>query len=79
MHLFGSVGGAIFFQNTINHEALTIKNVGTLVIAHGYEGNNGLQNNTDKLGAGVISIGDALQPCSVEEAVLDGLKAGVSI
>ena len=77
--LFGSVGSAIFFQNTVNHEALTIENVGTLVIAHGYEGNNGLQNNMDKLEARVISIGDALQPRSVEEAVLDGLKAGVSI
>ena len=77
--LFGSVGSTIFFQNIVNHEALAIEDVGTLVIAHGYESKTDLIQHADRSNASIISIGDGLQPRSVEEAVLEGLKAGVSI
>jgi len=76
--LFGSVDHSVFFQHTTSHEPIVFEDVGTLVIAHGYNSNSGLVDSIDS-NAKIIRIGDCLQPRSVEEAVLDGLKAATGI
>ena len=76
--LFGSVDHSVFFQHTTSHEPIVFEDVGTLVIAHGYNSNSELVDSIDS-DAKIIRIGDCLQPRSVEEAVLDGLKAATEI
>jgi len=77
--LFGSVEKTVFFQHTTSHEAIVLENVDTLVVAHGYTSNRRIQDALDGCEVEIIEIGDCLQPRSVEEAVLEGLKAGVSV
>jgi len=76
--LFGSVDHSVFFQHTTSHEPIVFEDVGTLVIAHGYNSNSELVDSIDS-DAKIIRIGDCLQPRSVEEAVFDGLKAATEI
>lgn len=79
--LYGSVGTSIFCQHTASHEAMEFNDIDTLVIAHGYEPNRQLYdsmvNSHPQLP--MVEIGDALQPRSIEEAVLEGLKIGAEI
>jgi 2,4-dienoyl-CoA reductase-like NADH-dependent reductase (Old Yellow Enzyme family) len=77
--LFGSVEKTVFFQHTTSNEAIVLEGVDTLVVAHGYTSNTHLQDAMDGDKVETISIGDCIQPRSVEEAVLEGLKAGVSV
>lgn len=81
VRLYGSVASTIFFQHTTSHEAIAMDNVDTLVIAHGYERNHQLYDALMAQGyqGDIVEIGDALQPRSIEEAVLDGLKIGAQI
>jgi pyruvate/2-oxoglutarate dehydrogenase complex dihydrolipoamide dehydrogenase (E3) component len=77
--LFGSVERSVFFQHITSHEPIVFEDVGTLVIAHGYNSNSSLADSLVNCGSQVIRIGDCLQPRSVEEAVFDGLKVATEI
>jgi 2,4-dienoyl-CoA reductase-like NADH-dependent reductase (Old Yellow Enzyme family) len=79
--LYGSVGTSIFCQHTASHEAMEFHDIDTLVIAQGYERNSDLYDamQTSNPSLPIVEIGDALQPRSIEEAVLDGLKVAAEI
>jgi 2,4-dienoyl-CoA reductase-like NADH-dependent reductase (Old Yellow Enzyme family) len=77
--LFGSVERSVFFQHITSHEPIVFEDVGTLVIAHGYNSNSSLADSIVNCDSQVIRIGDCLQPRSVEEAVFDGLKVATEI
>ena len=77
--LFGSVENSVFFQHISSHEPLVFEDVGTLVIAHGYYSNSSLMDSLGLFNGHLIAIGDCVQPRSVEEAVLEGLKVATEI
>ena len=77
--LFGSVENSVFFQHISSHEPLVFEDVGTLVVAHGYCSNSSLMDSLNTYNGDLVSIGDCVQPRSVEEAVLEGLRAATEI
>jgi len=77
--LFGSVENSVFFQHISSHEPLVFEDVGTLVIAHGYFSNSSLMDSLNTYNGHLVSIGDCVQPRSVEEAVLEGLRVATEI
>lgn len=77
--MFGSVKKTVFFQHTASHEAIVLENVDTLVVAHGYRSNSSLKDSLSGCNSHIVSICDCVQPRSVEEAVLEGLKVATEI
>jgi hypothetical protein len=50
-----------------------------LVAAHGHQANTGLEDELAGWGGEVHLVGDCLAPRTAEEAVLEGLRAGVAV
>ncbi|MDJ0779746.1 MAG: FAD-dependent oxidoreductase [Gammaproteobacteria bacterium] len=78
-HFFGAMDGSAFFQHMSSGEAIVCDAVDTVVTCYAAQ----VRRDCDPLLAGldceVIRVGDALAPRTVEEAVLDGLRAGLAI
>ena len=77
--LFGADDSSVFFQHTINREPIICDDVDTLVLAQGHDRVSGLVAELSDLDVPVTLIGDALSPRTAEEAVLEGLKAAMTI
>ena len=58
---------------------LTIRGVDTVVRALGHEAVDELKDALDGYDGEVLMVGDCLAPRTAEEAVLEGLKAGVPV
>ena len=80
LRLHGIDSEDAYFQHTLSGEPVILNNVDTLVTAFGAGSFNNLEkelkNNFD---SNLHVIGDALSPRTVEEAILDGLKASTKI
>jgi hypothetical protein len=85
---FGYDGEAVFLQDTLTEDAVVIEGVAALVLAAGHVPETALAEALAARGdlrsasgasMDVIGVGDCLSPRTVEEAVLDGLRAGVAI
>jgi NADPH-dependent 2,4-dienoyl-CoA reductase/sulfur reductase-like enzyme len=77
--LYGADGRTAYFQHASNGEAIVLDDMDTLVLAHGHERAARLEAELDGWPGEVRVIGDALTPRTAEEAVLEGLKAGVGV
>ncbi len=77
--VFGTDESLVYFQHITSHEPIVLDNVDTLVVAHGYQGNTALADSLHDFTGRIEHIGDCVQPRSVEEAVLDGLKVATRI
>jgi len=79
LRLYGADGDTVYLQNILNDEPVIAEGVETLVLSYGQRANDGLLAELDGLDCEVHGIGDCLAPRTVEEAILEGLRLGVTI
>jgi NADPH-dependent 2,4-dienoyl-CoA reductase/sulfur reductase-like enzyme len=77
--LYGVDADTVYLQHTASGEAVLCEGVDTLVTALGHEPDMTLENALQDFGGEFHVIGDCLGPRTVEEAVLEGLKAGAAV
>jgi 2,4-dienoyl-CoA reductase-like NADH-dependent reductase (Old Yellow Enzyme family) len=77
--LYGTAGDTVYLQHTASGAAMEITGVDTVVLALGHQSVDDLSASLLARGVGVRMIGDCLSPRTAEEAVFDGLKAGVAV
>ncbi len=77
--LAGVDADTAYFEQTTTGEAILAEGTETVVLALGHRSNDGLLAELETAGIPAQVIGDALSPRTCEEAVLDGLKAGVAL
>lgn len=78
-HFFGAMDGSAFFQHMSSGEAIVCDAVDTVVTCYAAQVRRDCDPLLALLDCDVIRVGDALAPRTVEEAVLDGLRAGLAI
>ena len=79
VRLYGVDGDSVYLQHTTSGEAVVCEEVETLVLAQVTQAADGLEQALGDYAGEVIPIGDCLCPRTAEEAVLEGLKAGVAV
>ena len=76
---YGVDDDTVYLQHVLTEQPVMVE-AGSLVLAMGHESVDDLlrelQENSD---ATVIGVGDCMAPRTAEEAVFEGLKAGVAI
>jgi 2,4-dienoyl-CoA reductase-like NADH-dependent reductase (Old Yellow Enzyme family) len=84
LRVFGADETAVFLQDVLTDEAVVVEDVAALVLAQGHVSDDALLvqlEATASTGAGfrVLAAGDVRTPRTIEEAVLEGLRAGMAI
>lgn len=79
MRLFGSDSDSVYLQHIASGEAVVIESVDTLVLCTGHAPVNDLADAIEDLPLEIRVIGDAASPRTAEEAVYEGLRAGVEL
>ena len=79
MRLHGADGDTVYLQHITSGEPVLCEGVDTLVTAHGHQSATGLEQDLAGWDGEFHLIGDCLAPRTVEEAVLEGLRAGVAV
>lgn len=77
--LFGADSNTVYLQNTLSGDAILCEGVDTLVIALGHSAVTELETSLADWRGEVHVIGDCAAPRTAEEAVLEGLRAGVAV
>ncbi len=77
--LYGVDADTVYLQHTASGEAVLCESVDTLVTALGHEPETTLEDALVDFDGEIHVIGDCLGPRTVEEAVLEGLRAGVTV
>ena len=77
--LAGVDADTAYFEQTTTGEAMLAEGTETVVLALGHRSEDALAGALQAAGIAAHVIGDALSPRTCEEAVLDGLKAGVAL
>jgi len=77
--LFGADSDTVYFQHSASGKPMIFEDVDTLVLAQGHSPDNSLSEALAGYPAPVQMIGDCLVARTAEEAVLEGLKAAVSL
>jgi 2,4-dienoyl-CoA reductase-like NADH-dependent reductase (Old Yellow Enzyme family) len=83
LRLYGADSSAVFLQDVLTSDAVIVEDASALVLATGTVPDDTLLLELEAEAAGggfrVIGAGDVLTPRTIEEAVLEGLRAGVAI
>jgi pyruvate/2-oxoglutarate dehydrogenase complex dihydrolipoamide dehydrogenase (E3) component len=79
MRLHGVDEDTVYLQHTTSGEAVLCKGVDTLVLSMGHQPERALADALADWPGEVHRIGDCLAPRTAEEAVLEGLAAGVAV
>jgi len=79
MRLYGSDSDSVYLQHITSAEPIVIEGVESLVLCTGHEPICELADQLEGAVAEVRLIGDAASPRTAEEAVYEGLKAGIEI
>ncbi len=77
--LFGADADSVYFQHATSGEPIVVSEVNTLVLSQGHDRVAALEAELADFPGELRVIGDALTPRTAEEAVLEGLKVGVSL
>jgi 2,4-dienoyl-CoA reductase-like NADH-dependent reductase (Old Yellow Enzyme family) len=77
--LFGADGETVYLQHTPSGEPILCEEVDTLVTALGHRPETALADELTGWDGPVHLVGDCLAPRTVEEAVLEGLRAGAAL
>jgi uncharacterized protein YprB with RNaseH-like and TPR domain len=77
--LYGADGATVYMEHAASGEPMIFEDVDTLVLSQGHDRVAELEAELDGFSGEVHVIGDALTPRTAEEAVLEGLKAGLAI
>ena len=79
MRLFGSDADSVYLQHIASGEAVVLESVDTLVLCTGHAPVEDLADALEDLPLEIRVIGDAASPRTAEEAVYEGLRAGVEL
>lgn len=79
MRLFGSDADSVYLQHIASGEPVVIDKVDTLVLCTGHLPVNELSDALEDFRAEMHLIGDAASPRTAEEAVYDGMRAGLQV
>lgn len=79
LRLYGGDGRTAYFIHTPSREAVVMEDVDTIVLNTPNIQEDGLLAVIEALGIEQHIIGDALSPRTAEEAVYEGLKAGLAV
>ncbi|QYX56544.1 FAD-dependent oxidoreductase [Roseovarius sp. SCSIO 43702] len=79
LRLFGADGESAWFQHVLSGEPVEMEATDTLVTALGHAPDTALARALDGWAGELHEIGDCLSPRTVEEAVLEGLRAGAAV
>ena len=79
VRLYGADADSVYFQHTANDEPVVCEDVETLVLSLGHDAVDELDEELCELDCELLMIGDCLGPRSAEEAVLEGMKAGLAV
>ena len=79
MRLYGADGGTAYFIHTAARQPVVLENVDTLVLACPNAPVDELAADVRAFGLELHLIGDCLSPRTAEEAVYEGLKAGMAV
>jgi 2,4-dienoyl-CoA reductase-like NADH-dependent reductase (Old Yellow Enzyme family) len=79
MRLFGSDSDSVYLQHITSGEAVIVESVDTLVLCTGHTPVTELADALEGDSFDVRIIGDAASPRTAEEAVFDGLQAGLEV
>ncbi len=77
--LIGADGDTVYLQSTTSGEAIICEGTDTLVTALGHQSVTDLESGLSDWHGEVHVIGDCLAPRTAEEAVLEGLRAGIAV
>lgn len=77
--LYGTAGDTLFLQHTPSGEAVEVEGVDMVVLCLGHRPVDDLAEVAERLGIECHMAGDCLAPRTAEEAVFEGLKAGVAV
>ena len=69
----------MYLQHVLTGEPVVLDGTTGLVVAGGHRPESALHDELRTSGRPVVGVGDALAPRTVEEAVLEGLRAGVAV
>jgi hypothetical protein len=80
---YGVDSSAVFLQDVLTSDAVVVEDATALVLAQGTVPDDTLLLELEAAAADgsfrVVSAGDVLTPRTIEEAVLDGLRAAIAI
>ena len=79
VRLAGADGDSTYFIHRASGEPVICEGVDTLVLAQGQKRVAALEDALEDWGGEVIPIGDCLAPRTCEEAIFEGLKAGMAL
>ncbi len=71
--------GVVYLGHTLNGDVIEQEGIAALVLSTGQVSHDELSAEIARLGVPVTVIGDAMTPRTAEEAVLEGLRAGVAL
>jgi NADPH-dependent 2,4-dienoyl-CoA reductase/sulfur reductase-like enzyme len=77
--LFGADGDTVYLQHTASGEPIVLDGIDTLVTAHAHKADTALGESLAGWEGEVHRVGDCLAPRTCEEAVLEGLEAGLAV
>ena len=77
--LYGVDADSVYLQHTAAGEPIVCGEVDTVVLALGQESANALEAGLKDFLGELVAIGDCASPRTAEEAVLEGLRAGVAL
>ncbi|NKB61797.1 MAG: NAD(P)-binding protein [Gammaproteobacteria bacterium] len=77
MRLYGVDAQSVYLQHTLSNEPVICEDIHTLVLALGHQSNTGLEVILNDLQLEYYLAGDNLSPRSAEEAVYEGMMAGM--
>ncbi len=79
LRLYGADGNTAYFIHTPSREAVVMEGVDTIVLNTPNLQEDGLVTVLERLGIEHHLIGDALSPRTAEEAVYEGMRAGLAV
>jgi hypothetical protein len=77
--LAGVDADTVYFEHVASNAPFECRDVETLVLAMGHDAETNLEDSLSDYAGEIIPIGDCAAPRTAEEAVLDGLNAGLRI
>ena len=79
LRLYGADGRTAYFIHTPSREPVVFEEVDTLIVSAPNHPASGLEAPIRALGIELHTVGDCLSPRTAEEAVYEGLKAGMAV
>ncbi|GIK76407.1 MAG: oxidoreductase [Acidobacteria bacterium] len=77
--LYGADDDTVYFEHTVSGEPIIVEGAASLVLAQGQVANDSLAAALAAAGTESVLVGDCLAPRTVEEAVLEGLRAATTL